>query len=61
LITAPTVHEAVTFILQNMPVQLHLIITSRSEPPLPLALLRAQDALNWIGSRDLRFTPDEAA
>ncbi len=61
LITAPTVHEAVTFILQNMPVQLHLIITSRSEPPLPLALLRAQDALNWIGSRDLRFTPEEAA
>ncbi len=61
LITAPAVHEAVTFILQNMPVQLHLILTSRSEPPLPLALLRAQDALNWIGSRDLRFTPDEAA
>ncbi|MBK8905490.1 MAG: AAA family ATPase [Anaerolineaceae bacterium] len=61
LITAPAVHDAVTFMLQNMPVQLHLIITSRSEPPLPLALLRAQDALNWIGSRDLRFTPDEAA
>ena len=61
LITAPAVHQAVTFILQNMPVQLHLIITSRSEPPLPLALLRARDALNWIGSRDLRFTPDEAA
>ncbi len=61
LIAAPAVHTAVTFILQNMPVQLHLIITSRSEPPLPLALLRAQDALNWIGSRDLRFTPDEAA
>ena len=61
LITAPAVHQAVTFILQNMPVQLHLIITSRSEPPLPLALLRARDALNWIGSRDLRFTSDEAA
>lgn len=61
LITAPAVHNAVTFILQNMPVQLHLIITSRSEPPLPLALLRARDALNWIGSRDLRFTPEEAA
>ncbi|VAW36327.1 Transcriptional activator of maltose regulon, MalT, partial [hydrothermal vent metagenome] len=61
LITAPAVHQAVTFILQNMPVQLHLIITSRSEPPLPLALLRAQNGLNWIGSRDLRFTPPEAA
>ncbi|MCA9943601.1 MAG: AAA family ATPase [Anaerolineales bacterium] len=61
LITTPAVHEATTFILQNMPVQLHLIITSRSEPPLPLALLRARSALNWIGSRDLRFTPDEAA
>ena len=61
LITSPAVHQAVTFILQNMPVQLHLIITSRSEPPLPLALLRARDGLNWLGSRDLRFTPEEAA
>ena len=61
LITSPAVHQAVTFILQNMPVQLHLIVTSRSEPPLPLALLRARDALNWLGSRDLRFTSAEAA
>lgn len=61
LINNSEVHEAMTFILQHMPVQLHLLITSRTEPPLPLALLRARDALNHIASRDLQFRPDEAA
>ena len=61
LITATAVHQAITFILQHMPVQLHLVITSRSEPPLPLALLRARHSLNEITARDLRFNHDEAA
>ncbi len=60
LINSDAVHQAVTFILQHMPVQMHLIITSRTEPPLPIALLRARNTLNWINARDLRFTPDEA-
>ncbi len=61
LITADPVHRAISFILHHMPVQLHLIITSRSEPPLPIALLRARHRLNWINARDLRFTPEETA
>ena len=61
LISATAVHEIITFILQHMPVQLHLVITSRSEPPLPLALLRARHSLNEITARDLRFTSDEAS
>jgi LuxR family maltose regulon positive regulatory protein len=61
LITADPVHKAISFILQHMPVQLHLIITSRSEPPLPIALLRARNALNWINARDLRFKLEETA
>lgn len=61
LINNVDVHQAMTFILDHMPVQLHLVITSRNEPPLPLTLLRARNALNAINSRDLRFTPDEAA
>ncbi len=60
-ITDSAIHEALTFILQHMPVQLHLVIASRTEPPLPIALLRAQRALNHLDARDLRFTNDEAA
>ena len=61
LITAAAVHQAVTFILEHMPVQLHLVITSRSEPSLPLALLRARNSLNEVNARDLRFTTEEAS
>lgn len=56
-----SVHQAVSFILQHAPRQLHLVITSRSEPTLPLAHLRAQNALSWLTTRDLRFTVDEAS
>ena len=61
LIHNADVHQAMTFILQHMPVQLHLVITSRNEPPLSIALLRARNALNHIAIRDLRFTPAEAS
>lgn len=60
LIQNDAIHQAVTFILQHVPVQFHLVITSRSEPPLPITLLRAQNSLNWINATDLRFTIDEA-
>lgn len=60
LIHNDQIHQLLAFILQHAPVQLHLIITSRSEPPLPLAHLRAQNALNWLTARDLRFTLAEA-
>lgn len=59
VINNDAVHQAVAFILQHAPVQLHLVVTSRSEPPLPIALLRARSALNWLTARDLRFTIDE--
>lgn len=61
LITDSAIHRAMTFILQYMPVQLHLVIAGRVEPPLPIALLRAQGTLNHVNARDLRFTNEEAA
>jgi LuxR family maltose regulon positive regulatory protein len=61
LITADGVHQAISFILQHMPGQLHLLITSRTEPPLPVALLRARRTLQWLNTRDLRFTMQETA
>ncbi|MFL7869436.1 MAG: LuxR C-terminal-related transcriptional regulator, partial [Anaerolineales bacterium] len=41
------------------PYNMHLIITTRIDPPLPLARLRARDKLTEIRANDLRFTADE--
>lgn len=60
LISAAPVHEAVTYLLEHMPVQLHLAILTRTDPPLPLSRLRARGQLTEIRAADLRFTEDEA-
>jgi LuxR family maltose regulon positive regulatory protein len=61
LIETQAIHEAITFLLDHLPRQLHLVITSRSDPPLPLARLRARGELTDLRAVDLRFTPEEAA
>ena len=58
--TAP-VDEAVTFLLEHQPPQMHLVIATREDPPLPLARLRARGELTELRAADLRFTPQEAA
>jgi len=55
------VHETLTFLLDNLPPQMHVIIISRTDPPLPLTRLRVRDQLTELRSQDLRFTPAEAA
>ncbi|WP_327585146.1 LuxR C-terminal-related transcriptional regulator [Nonomuraea sp. NBC_00507] len=60
VIDARPVHEAMTFLLDHLPPQLHLVIASRSDPPLPLSRLRTRDELVELRAADLRFTPDEA-
>jgi len=55
------IHEAVALLIDRMPPQMHLIITSRADPPLPLARLRARRQLAELRAADLRFTPGEAA
>ena len=47
--------------LDRLPPHVHVVITSRADPPLPLARLRARGELVEIRAADLRFTPDEAA
>lgn len=59
LITAPEVHEGIAALLEHPPAQLHLYLAARSEPPLPLARLRAYNLVNEIRADDLRFRPDE--
>jgi len=61
VIDAADVHKAVTFLLDNAPPQMHLIVVTRAEPPLPLALWRTRDLLAEIRADDLRFTFDEIA
>ncbi len=60
LIETSTIHQTLSFLLDNLPPSLHLIILSRTDPPLPLAHLRARGQLLELRVADLRFTPDEA-
>ena len=60
VITAPEVHEALTFLLDHAPDQVHLMVATRADPPLPVARLRSRGQLVEIRGADLRFTPDEA-
>jgi LuxR family transcriptional regulator, maltose regulon positive regulatory protein len=60
LIEAQPVHDAVTFLLDHLPPQLHLMIVGRSDPPLPLSRLRTRGELTEFRAADLRFTSEEA-
>jgi len=53
------VHEIITFILENQPQSMHLVISSRADPPWPLARWRVSREITEIRTQDLRFTPEE--
>jgi LuxR family maltose regulon positive regulatory protein len=61
VISAPKIHEAIQFLLEHLPAHIHLLIISRSAPPLMLSRLRARGQLTELHAADLRFTTDEAA
>jgi LuxR family maltose regulon positive regulatory protein len=61
LIQAQRVHDAVAFLLDHMPPSMHLVLTTRADPPLPVARLRARRQLVELRQADLRFTAQEAA
>src|SRR5215208_6242228 len=54
------IHEATSFLLEHLPENVHLVISSRADPPLPLAKLRARDQVTEIRAAALRFTTEEA-
>lgn len=60
VIDASRVDQALTFLLEHMPGQMHLIIISREDPNLPLARFRARGQLTEIRVADLRFSISEA-
>jgi LuxR family maltose regulon positive regulatory protein len=55
------VDELLIFLVEHMPPSMHLVITTREDPQLPLARLRARNQLTEIRAAELRFTEDEAA
>ena len=61
LIEAQPIHDALTFLLRRMPPQMHLVITTREDPLLPLARLRARGQLTELRAAELRFSSAEAA
>jgi LuxR family transcriptional regulator, maltose regulon positive regulatory protein len=61
VIDAQSVDQALIFLLEHLPPQLHLVIATREDPQLPLARFRARGQLTELRAADLRFTPAEAA
>jgi LuxR family maltose regulon positive regulatory protein len=61
LLTDPRLHKQVEFLIAYLPAALHVVIAGRSDPPLPLARLRAAGELTEVRAADLRFTAEEAA
>ncbi|MBN1402667.1 MAG: LuxR family transcriptional regulator [Anaerolineae bacterium] len=60
LIHTLAIHEMLRFLLEHQPAQMHLVIASREDPPLPLARLRARGQMTELRQADLRFTHEEA-
>ena len=57
----PSIHSALAFLLDHLPENLHLVISTRVDPPWPLSRFRARNRLTEIRAADLRFTAEETA
>jgi LuxR family transcriptional regulator, maltose regulon positive regulatory protein len=55
------IDRALAYLLDHLPPQMHLVITTREDPSLPLARFRARGQLTELRAADLRFSPGEAA
>jgi len=55
-ITNKAIHESIAFLLDHLPSNVHLIMATRSDPPIPLARLRIRRQLVEIRAADLRFS-----
>jgi LuxR family maltose regulon positive regulatory protein len=61
VIRNPAIHRSLSFFIEHAPAQFHVILLSRTDPPLPLALLRGRGQLLAIRLDDLRFSNEDAA
>ena len=60
-VDSKAVDQALEFLVEHLPPQMHLVIATREDPHLPLARLRARGQLTELRAADLRFSPSEAA
>jgi LuxR family maltose regulon positive regulatory protein len=58
-IETEAIHGALTFLVEHMAPEMHLVISTRQDPPLALARLRAEDAMTELRAADLRFSLPE--
>jgi LuxR family maltose regulon positive regulatory protein len=61
VVDAKAVDQALAFLLEHQPRQMHLVIATREDPSLPMARYRARGQLTELRTADLRFTPAETA
>ncbi len=61
LIQTLPIHKQLDFLVEHLPAQMHLVIITREDPPLPLSRLRACGQMVEIRQNDLRFLPEECA
>jgi LuxR family maltose regulon positive regulatory protein len=60
VIRLSSIHDSLAFLIERMPPQFRVVIVTRTDPPLPLALLRGRGQLLEIRLPELRFSDDEA-
>ncbi len=60
-IQTPSIHTGLQFLLDHLPHNLHVVVSTRTDPPLPLARFRARNQLVEIRTQNLRFSIEEAA
>jgi LuxR family maltose regulon positive regulatory protein len=61
VVSDPVSHEILTLLIERVPHGLQLVLITRSDPPLPLARMRARRQLREVRAADLRFTDEESA
>jgi LuxR family transcriptional regulator, maltose regulon positive regulatory protein len=61
LISSPTCHQTLGFFIDHLPANVHVVLSTRADPPLPVARLRASGELTELRIADLEFTDTEAA
>jgi LuxR family maltose regulon positive regulatory protein len=61
VIDSKPVDNVLNFLIEHLPPQIHLVIATREDPPLPLARMRARGQLTELRAADLRFSPADAA
>jgi LuxR family maltose regulon positive regulatory protein len=61
VISDTTIHHVLSYLVEHLPSYVCLVISTRKDPPLPLARLRGQDDLLELRATDLQFTPEETA